>query len=394
MAAPSSSSSSSSSTSSSSSPPSVHARCDAFWQWPSFDERRLWSPSPRFRPFASTRANALALLAARAVLLAFAGAATIQSTFFFTVRESSEHFIAFMSNQGEWLVVVALFTQLVLTAAAVARVEWRSDAIGALLMPAAADDADAPAVPAAPSLAALFVLGWKRAALVLVEIAVVYDSVVVLLFWLLLRQYVQAGDLSYWHALSTHGVMLAILALDLGVLGAARLVPRHVLTVIGAGFAYAAINGCYVAIRGAPLYPFLTWKSEASAVVVLGVLVLLIALWFAIALVPVARDSGCGCGCCGGGGGGVSASGAAKEGGGGGGAVGGGAVGGSARSAEEEARWRAVFPLAFDDEAAAARVCGCCPSSAACWACCTNVDSPRRPGGAGAGAGGAPLLGP
>jgi hypothetical protein len=369
----------------------VHARCDAFWQWPSFDERRLWSPAPRFRPFASTRANALALLAARAVLLAFAGAATIQSTFFFTIRESSEHFIAFMSNQGEWLVVVALFTQLALTAAAVARVEWRSDAIGALLMPAAAAAAtDAPAAPAAPSLAALFALGWKRAALVLVEIAVVYDSVVVLLFWILLRQYVQAGDLSYWHASSTHGVMLAILALDLGVLGAARLVPRHVLAVIGAGFAYAAINGGYVAIRGAPLYPFLTWKSEASAIVVLGVLVLLIALWFAIALVPVARDSGCGCGCCGGsGGGGAAASGAAKEG-------GGGAVGGGARSAEEEeeARWRDVFPLAFDDEAAAARVCGCCPSSAACWACCTNVDSPRRPGGAGAGAGGAPLLGP
>jgi len=384
-------------TTSSPAPPSVHARCDAFWQWPSFDERRLWSPSPRFRPFASTRANALALLAARAVLLAFAGAATIQSTYFYTIRESSEHFIAFMSNQGEWIVVIALFTQLALTAAAVARVEWRSDAIGALLMPAAAAAAATAGAPAAPSLAELFVLGWKRAALVLVEIAVVYDSVVVLLFWILLRQYVQAGDLSYWHASSTHGVMLAILALDLGVLGAARLVPRHVLAVIGAGFAYAAINGGYVVISGSPLYPFLTWKSGASAVVLIGVLVLLVALWFAIALVPVARDSGCGC--CGSGGGGsgadAAASGAAKEGG-GGAVVGGGGGGGGASigSAGEEARWRAVFPIAFDDEAAAARVCGCCPSSAACWACCTNVDSPRRPGGASAGAGGAPLLGP
>jgi hypothetical protein len=404
-------------------PASLHARCDAFWQWPSLDERRLWSPAPRCRPFASARANALALLAARAVLFLFVAAAAAQSAWFFTLNQPSEHYIAFLSNQGQWIIVVVLAIELLLTAAAVASVERRDSggaALRALLLSlpphsaaataataaaaAAAGDTTPPATPAAPpSLPWLFALGWKRATLLLLEIGAAFDVVIVALFWLLLRQYVGSGSVAFWHAIFTHGVVLGVLTIDLLLLSANRFVPRHVLAVIASGLAYAAINAGYTFIAGAPLYPFLTWRGGATAVVFFGVLALLSASFFACSGLALARDTGCGCA------GPVAAAaapappafavnvagassdaeaGRTKE-----SAV--VAVAGSAEGAAdaEEERWRAMFPTTFDDEAAAARPCGCC-AVGLCCACCTNVNSPRHgAAGAAGAAAAAPLLG-
>lgn len=156
---------------------SIHARCDAFWGWDRWDPRRLWVA--RFTCGTTLAISSRRLLAWRTVVALYifcAGAWLV-----YDQPNSYGFYASYLTIQGMWLTICYFVSASVLGA-----VTWYAPSAGAKAL---ASDSK--------SLIELAYLGWVRATQILFELAVCYQLVIVVLYWILL-----AGDhptsLSWW----------------------------------------------------------------------------------------------------------------------------------------------------------------------------------------------------
>jgi hypothetical protein len=147
-----------------------------------------------------------------------------------------------------------------------------------------------------------------RATQLLWTLAVTYEPVIVVLYWLLLRQqFVDPVD-TYRNA-QAHAVVAVLLYADFLLLSSLRLIDRQALFVLAASTVYLLWNIIYTfTVRF--VYPVLKWDGAGSAILAIGALLFLQLVFFAVTgPLGLARDAvaaryngtvhiGVGCCCC------------------------------------------------------------------------------------------------
>ena len=245
-------------TSSESTHPSIHSRCDQFWGWTTFDERRLYSPS--LRPYSSTRSNALFLTITRLLLGTFVFCGSAQVSAFFTSGEPTWVHAIFLSNHGMWVCAAYLACSSLLTIAQFVAIETRNTNMIELICPSIPQ-----AQAGSQSWLQLFVLGWKRAIMILLSIAIFEETIILPLYWLLL--YPKGRDaFTNWVIIMTHGIGYAVLLIDVLVLSQQRLVFRHWIAALCSALLYLLFNLAYTfggeGYGGqAPYGSILSWRN-------------------------------------------------------------------------------------------------------------------------------------
>jgi hypothetical protein len=234
---------------------SIHARCDQFWGWNTYDERRLYSPS--FRPYFSTRSNALLLTVIRLVLGTFVFAGSAQVSTFFTSGEPTYIHAIFLSNHGMWTCAAYLACSGILTVAQFFAIETRNSEMMELISPSLPQEQ-----AKSQTLLQLFVLGWKRAIMILLSIAIFEETIILPLYWFLL--YPSGRDsFTNWVIIMTHGVGYAVILIDVLILSSHRLVFRHWIAALASALFYLLLNLIFTFTYGgyAPYGSILSWRS-------------------------------------------------------------------------------------------------------------------------------------
>ena len=247
--------------------PSLMARADAFLGLPSFDRRRLWAP--RFRGAAASRLH----LCWR--IFAFAYALSVSA--FDASLFVGGRYLEYLTVQSVWTVVAYFALQLALHVAVRAR-----PALGA---GARFDELSLARGPAAAAWAAA-----QRAALVLFTIAVSFELVVVVLYWLLLAS-PQPSPLRAWDNAESHGVKLLLMYAELLVTPARPGADAMLSLPLAAGAVYLCVNAGVTLQSGRPVYGILNWRSAGSAVIVVGALAFLCVAFALAAAGASARDA-------------------------------------------------------------------------------------------------------
>jgi hypothetical protein len=174
-------------------------------------------------------------------------------------REESHRYIAYLTIQGVWLTVCYLSCNAVVN-------------VCVRLWPSLRDVVEPtvgtpePHVALSPLQRAAWV-GLVRATQLLWSIALPFEGVIVLLYWLLLAS-PQPSQLRYWDNIESHGIKLVILAIDLAV-SCMTLPDAHSVVLTGALLGYLITN-CWVSLTEYPVYSILTWRAAGNAVLVVG----------------------------------------------------------------------------------------------------------------------------
>jgi hypothetical protein len=111
------------------------------------------------------------------------------------------------------------------------------------------------------------------------------------LYWTLLFKASDAAgwtSVHWWLDVSVHGVAATTMLVDLA-LGANRPHPQHVALLAAIGAVYCVVNAA-VSTTVAILYPVLTWRDGSSAVLVIGALVAVVAIFAGLGAAAWARD--------------------------------------------------------------------------------------------------------
>ena len=250
-----------------STPLSIHARCDIFWHWNRYDERRLYTPS--FRPYLSTRSNVLFLTITRLLLATFVFCGSAQVSVFFTSTEPTYVHAIYLSNHGMWVTAAYLICSALLTLARFIAEETHNNELIELISP----HIPQLQITHPQSFLQLFVLGWKRAIMILLSIAIFEETIILPLYWFLLYP---PGLNSFfnWLMIMTHGVGYVVLLFDVLVLSSHRLVCRQWLAALCSALFYLLMNLAYTfggpGYGGKPPYgSILSWRSIWSLIWIL-----------------------------------------------------------------------------------------------------------------------------
>ena len=302
-----------------SAPLSWAARLDA-WLWPVVDVRRAWTP--RFTAGCLSRAaSRRSLLAWRA--LSASWMLGVQLWAWGRSLKPDFH-LAYLTHDGMWLNIAYFCVSVGLTLTAAA--------------PGAAGCACTVSRDSSSAWGRRVRLHAHRLAQVLLAVALSWETIIVLLFWVLLFRGTPDGEepgLYYFSNVVIHGSVAVHPWVDL-VVGSNTLPDRLSLPVLGASVLYLLLNlGVSRSLR--PVYPVLTWTRGGDAVLVLGTLLLILAVFFAGAWVAHALERCSRRGRGGGGGGGGPCAGCAFHSGGDADAEAGAAGGAQPRASEQAA---------------------------------------------------------
>lgn len=230
-----------------------------------FDRRRIWTPR-----FVIGAYSHFAWLAWRTVSFLYIFAVSILNA---TLSENPSRYLSYLTTQSVWLVVVyfglALGSSLLV-------ISYPTLGQGAGIGPLCIGTRGARAWS-----------GMQRLTILVFNIAVPFQLVVVVLYWVLLAKPFPDA-LESWNNVESHGVKFAFIWLDL-LISSQRLPDGVVLLTLLCGIIYLIIN-CAVSLSSYPVYSILSWTNGRTAVIAIGALVFVVVSFFLAASLAALRD--------------------------------------------------------------------------------------------------------
>lgn len=263
----------------------------AWWDWKSFDYRRLWTP--RFIGSCSPKVAALLLLICRGMLALHSLWVIVYNRGFWH-RFDDDKFFSYATLQGGFLV-----TSYLLCSVVVGTVVWHARrspgstlathlAAGTTSTHASASHLFIPPLLDHPCLSVLWT-ALLQATQLLWCTALTWQIVIVAVYWNS-DSPVSYTEEGVWLNYEHHGVKLAIMWADFLLLGSNRLVDRHCLVVLLCAVAYILWNIDYT-LRREPVYWQVNWRdAQGSAYVVLPCLLLLVLAYYVAMPLAMLRD--------------------------------------------------------------------------------------------------------
>jgi hypothetical protein len=254
------------------------------------------------------------------------------------------HYEAFLTNQGKWLVIMYFFCAVVMSCAV-------------LFNPPGYKFEDREGQGLARRLAVRWWQGWKLATHALQELAVVFEIVIVILYWLMLKPSGYSSVAARFRDFHSHGAHMALVTFDALVVSSSIFPDRHSIMILVATIGYLLWN-LRETMRLGPVYPVLKWDDGASGILVVASILLTQGAFFAMQLCVALRDRAAKR---------LHASkwGPQKD------------LGASASASD--AAWEAVFPLTFADDATVARPCYSCTCCSCCNGFCCAAATEAQP---------------
>jgi hypothetical protein len=202
------------------------------------------------------------------------------------VSYGSNKYTAYLTIQGVWLTVCYLLCSLLCSL--LVR-QWPE--LYAELLPAGSEAVEQQRAGWDRKRRALYLLwvGLVRATQLLFCIALPFQVVIVTLYWSLLAHTQSFPTaVGYWDNLECHGIKLVLLTLDLGVSGM-RLPDAHAAVTAGATVLYL-IENAIITLNSEPIYFVLTWRDNSTVVLVIGVCIAVLAVFFLVSGLAFWRD--------------------------------------------------------------------------------------------------------
>lgn len=251
--------------------------------WGAWDPRRIWAPR-HYLACLSKETSVNLWLVYRVLIALYALSVSIVDRTM--VSYGSNKYTAYLTIQGVWLTVCYLLCSMLCFLLVY---QWPE--LYAELLPPGSEAVEQQRAGWDRQRRALHLLwvGLVRATQLLFCIALPFQVVIVSLYWSLLAQTQSFPTaVGYWDNLECHGIKLVLLALDLGV-SAMRLPDAHAAVTAGATVLYLIENAA-ITLTSEPIYFVLTWRDSGTVVLVIGVCVAVLAVFFLVSGVAFWRD--------------------------------------------------------------------------------------------------------
>lgn len=254
--------------------PDCVSKFDAWWDWARFDHRRLWTP--RFvGSFPLERAVFITLFL-RTILAGYIFAEVIFDRA--TSRSDDEKYLSYLTVHG--IILVAVYF---LGATLIGWVVYSQRNSPTIISSSSGAGLFLPSQCKEPHMLKYAWIGLVRATQLIWSLALTYQLIIVVLYWVLLAQNF-SDPVEVYKNVESHGMKFAYIWADYLFLSSNRLVDKHGLFVLLSGFAYLLWNIQYTFTRGPWVYPVLTWRGPGSAILAVGTLAFVMIVYYLIAM--------------------------------------------------------------------------------------------------------------